>query len=334
MSEQDPQQSKLAQVALLAGVSKTTASRALSGTGRVAEQTAQRIRVAAEKLNYRPNPHARALRHNARQPLVAVLMDPDSIFGVKHDTHRFWFVSLYTMWEQLSAHHISVVQLSARSPELLAKLAPDALFYLSLHTDDAPVLDIPATTPTLSSTAALAGIDHITMIGYDYRKACRDAMSLLKRNGSSKIAFVGRPGDLTSVEEAQSEYLHWCSQQRQQPIVLGKTGGNRALTLQLAQALRDGVDGIYSFRGESQSALRAIEQAGLRCPQDVQFVATGEGTAEALQNPLASMIWVDPVRAGATFARALRGLLNGQTKDRITLGHQLVERETTRAHSR
>ncbi|RLV67785.1 LacI family transcriptional regulator [Streptomyces sp. CBMAI 2042] len=52
----------LLDVARTAGVSKSTASDALQGSGRVAEATRDRVRAVAEELGYRPNSAARRLR--------------------------------------------------------------------------------------------------------------------------------------------------------------------------------------------------------------------------------------------------------------------------------
>ncbi len=52
----------LLDVARTAGVSKSTASDALQGAGRVAEATRDRVRAVAEELGYRPNSAARRLR--------------------------------------------------------------------------------------------------------------------------------------------------------------------------------------------------------------------------------------------------------------------------------
>ncbi|WP_318197550.1 LacI family DNA-binding transcriptional regulator [Streptomyces sp. MCL20-2] len=52
----------LLDVARAAGVSKSTASDALQGSGRVAEATRDRVRAVADELGYRPNSAARRLR--------------------------------------------------------------------------------------------------------------------------------------------------------------------------------------------------------------------------------------------------------------------------------
>ncbi|WP_176082784.1 LacI family DNA-binding transcriptional regulator [Martelella sp. HB161492] len=55
------QRSTIRDVAAKANVSVTTASRALNGTGRMAEETRERVRLAAAALDYRPNFIARGL---------------------------------------------------------------------------------------------------------------------------------------------------------------------------------------------------------------------------------------------------------------------------------
>ncbi|MFD6467609.1 LacI family DNA-binding transcriptional regulator [Streptomyces goshikiensis] len=55
----------LLDVARAAGVSKSTVSDALQGSGRVAESTRDRVREVAEQLAYRPNSAARRLRRSS-----------------------------------------------------------------------------------------------------------------------------------------------------------------------------------------------------------------------------------------------------------------------------
>ena len=54
----------LADVARLAGLSPTTVSMVLNNrpNTRLSEEAAERVRAAAARLNYRPNPAARGLR--------------------------------------------------------------------------------------------------------------------------------------------------------------------------------------------------------------------------------------------------------------------------------
>src|ERR1700756_1936431 len=53
---------RLVDVARAAGVSKTTVSDALNGSGRLPEPTREHVREVARRLGYRPNATARLLR--------------------------------------------------------------------------------------------------------------------------------------------------------------------------------------------------------------------------------------------------------------------------------
>lgn len=87
-------------VAKLAGVGTMTVSRVLSGSVRVSEETAKRVREAIAALNYRPNEVARALRErHSRQigVLVPNLLDP------------FFAICAQTVSEVANEHGYSVI---------------------------------------------------------------------------------------------------------------------------------------------------------------------------------------------------------------------------------
>lgn len=63
----------LKDVAALANVSRATAARALNSYGYVGDETAQKVQAAAEKLGYRGNRLAQALR-NGQLPIVGCIL--------------------------------------------------------------------------------------------------------------------------------------------------------------------------------------------------------------------------------------------------------------------
>ena len=68
-------------VAERAGVSRATASRAMSNYGRISAETALKVRAAAEELGYRPNQVARAMRAGRTKTLgLVILADFTSAF--------------------------------------------------------------------------------------------------------------------------------------------------------------------------------------------------------------------------------------------------------------
>lgn len=61
-------------VAAAAGVSRATASRALSNYGRIAEETVERVREAADAIGYRPNQVAQAMRAGRTKTIGLVVI--------------------------------------------------------------------------------------------------------------------------------------------------------------------------------------------------------------------------------------------------------------------
>ena len=66
-------------VALAAGVSRSTASRVLSGAGSTSPETGHRVRLAAERLGYVVNPLARALARGEAGTRVVIAVSGSSI---------------------------------------------------------------------------------------------------------------------------------------------------------------------------------------------------------------------------------------------------------------
>lgn len=100
----------LSDVAHEAGVSKSTASRVLSGSrDRVSDRLAERVMAAATELDYIPNPHARALAR-ASSPSVAVIV---------HDVADPYFAELARGALRVAAHHERLVMIctTLRDPD-------------------------------------------------------------------------------------------------------------------------------------------------------------------------------------------------------------------------
>src|SRR4051794_13188686 len=71
---------KIVDVAEAANVSVATVSRALNNTGRVDPVLAERVRIAAERLGYRPNAVARNLRRRGTQVWALIITDINNPF--------------------------------------------------------------------------------------------------------------------------------------------------------------------------------------------------------------------------------------------------------------
>jgi DNA-binding LacI/PurR family transcriptional regulator len=78
-------------------------------------------------------------------------------------------------------------------------------------------------------------------------------------------------------------------------------------------------------------AMRALEEKGLRVPEDVSIVGFDDIPAAALGHPPLTTIAQDYARAGELLVDALIGQINGAAVQREMLPPRLVVRRSTRA---
>src|SRR5258708_19112208 len=148
----------LKDVASRAGVPPATASRALSPVTMllVSEETAKRVRDAAEELGYRPNPVARSLRTRRSHTVGVLIPDlnnpifPPIVRGLEDKLAAAGYVALLgntdadanrerTLFEQMRARHVDgfVLATATQHDRLLAEAAeaglPVVLMYRISH---------------------------------------------------------------------------------------------------------------------------------------------------------------------------------------------------------
>ena len=74
MRKQKKSNSKMVDVAKLAGVSQTTVSFVINGNPEIPDETKERVLAAVSELDYRPNPAAQALR-SKRSGIIGFVTD-------------------------------------------------------------------------------------------------------------------------------------------------------------------------------------------------------------------------------------------------------------------
>src|SRR5690554_5375192 len=109
---------RLSDVALRAGVSVATASKALNGTGRMTPDTRERVQRAADELGFRPNAMARALI--SRRSFTVGLLTNDT-YG------RFTLPVMAGVSEALVDEGVSVFLCSIEDNPALGRIQVDAM---------------------------------------------------------------------------------------------------------------------------------------------------------------------------------------------------------------
>jgi LacI family transcriptional regulator len=266
----------LAEVARLANVSSGTASKALSGRGKLRDETRQRVRRAAASIGFSPNPYARGLVQG-RTFTVGLITDDGS--------GRFSIPVMLGAEDALGAGHLALVFCDSRDDPIrerhyLAMLISrrvDGLIVTGRLTNVREPLDIPAPIPVVYALTRSSAPGDMS-VSYDDAAGARLAVEHLISMGRRRIAHVTGPRHHHS-SSARLEAWEQTLRDAGLPVVrpdLPYGAWSEEWGRLAAAVLADdatGLDGV--FCGSDQVARGVIDgltEAGRRVPDDVAVV--------------------------------------------------------------
>ncbi|GAA1585138.1 LacI family DNA-binding transcriptional regulator [Kribbella hippodromi] len=276
---------RLSDVAAVAGVSLATASKALNGNTRISAATRERVRAAAERLDFRPDALARSFA-SGRSGTIGVL------------THRAknTFARPVAMGAivQLGAQNQAALvydgdvqeskAMSASIRELRARRIDGLLVIGDGHEHTSPSLthyfDVPV---TYIFTASRDPGD--VMYLPDNRGAGRMATQHLIDTGNTRIAHLGGPERSIAAERRQAGMLDALTAAGLEPVgpVIHSDWTRVRGAAAMAELLQSGAEFDAVFCANDHLALGAMETcaaAGLRIPDDLALIGVDnwEGT--------------------------------------------------------
>ena len=290
-----------AEVARLAGVSPAVVSYVLNeGPRPVAPATAERVRDAVRRLDYRPNRAARALRVGSTGMVGLILPSVTNPFfaavseAFQAVAHRQGLAVIAASSDAVLAHERELV-------ESLPRHGIDALVVATvMHPGDSAAMPDPGLpTVVINSASPVPGFH---ALGPDATQGARIAVDhLLAVHGHASVALVtGESG----VERAGSRELGWQQAVRTRgaergPLVrvpFDRPGGRDAAAQLLALPVRPTAV-FASSDAQAFGLLHGFRTAGVRVPEDIAVVGfdgTDDGTYAAppltsARQPVAAM---------------------------------------------
>lgn len=175
-------------VAAAAGVAASTVSRAFANPQRVNSRTREHVLAVARQLDYRPNPHARALP-TGRTATVALLV-PDitnpHFFDLIRGAERQARAAGYTL---VLGDTEESARLEARHVERLAP-AVDGFLLASSRLTDRQIHDIAARHPLVLINRQADGVPSVVTDQYD---GSRQIVEHLASLGHQRVAYLSGP---------------------------------------------------------------------------------------------------------------------------------------------
>jgi DNA-binding LacI/PurR family transcriptional regulator len=298
----------------------------------IPQETKNRIRAAAKELNYRPNFFARTLR-NKRTYTIGVIAEEigDSysspiISGIEQFLRQrdYFFLTVV---------HRHDMALLSRYAQLLSERGVEGIITVDTTVQDAPMLP----------TVAIAGhkrMKGVTNIVLDHEKAALLALSHLKELHHQRIAFMkGNPVS----SDSKDRWEAICRVAAQLGIDIDPD-----LTIQIdaddptprlgypfAKELlsrQKPFTALFAYNDISAiGAIRAIQEKGLRVPQDISVMGFDDIPGAAFYSPSLTTVRQPLNRMGEVAAQSLLDRIEGKRDypAEIAIEPEFVVREST-----
>ncbi|HYU42175.1 MAG TPA: LacI family DNA-binding transcriptional regulator [Vicinamibacteria bacterium] len=332
-SKVQPDKPTITDVARRAGVSKSLVSLVMRGADHVSPGRRQAVTKAAAELGYRPNAMARSLVQR-RTHLVGVMVSDlhnpffaDVVAGIQEEAARTGYKVLVNSGNRAAARE-------ADAMETLLQLRADGVILGSPVLDDDVIARASLEVPIVLVGREARGpaVDSVTN---DDRKGAEIAVEHCVALGHRRIAHIdgskgaGAPDRRRGYEAAMKRL----SLGELVSVVSGtytEEGGHRGCLVLLAQRPRP--TAIFAANDLAAiGALNAIEESGLKVPDDVSLVGYDNTSLAALRHISLTTIHQPRIEMGQL---ALSTLLERVDQDReeprrVVLSPSLVVRAST-----
>lgn len=281
---------RIKDVAHLAGVSTATVSRVLANERYVKDEVRKNVLAAVEQLQYQPSRTARSLRAQ-RSRIVGLIIS---------DIQNPFFISLVRAVEDVAySHQYAVFLCNADEDGAKEKLYLDlmqaeqvagVIVSPTQERDDPCLALMKANIPFVIIDRKLADVE-VDTVTVDNVQGAHDLVSHLIEDGHRRIgAVLGDPIATTGRERCEGYAGAFATHNLPVPLDLLRTGSPReSVGYRLTEELLNLPDPPTAlFTGNNLltvGTLRAIQQRGLRIPDDIALVAFDEVDWMSLVQP-------------------------------------------------
>jgi DNA-binding LacI/PurR family transcriptional regulator len=298
----------------------------------IPHETKERIRNAARELNYRPNFFARTLRHKRTYTIGVIAEEIGDSYGspIISGIEQYLRKRDYFF---LTVVHRHDPELLARYSHILSERGVEGIITVDTTVQETPML------PTI----AIAGhkkVKGVTNIVLDHQRAAVLALNHLKELSHERVAFMkGSPVSSDSKErwEAICQVAKELGMKIDPDLVvqIDTDDPTPMLGYPFAKQLlarKKPFTALFAYNDISAiGAIRALQEQGLRVPQDVSVIGFDDIPGAAFYTPSLTTVRQPLNRMGEVAAQSLLERIEGQKEypSEIAIEPELVVREST-----
>lgn len=326
-------------IASALGVSKTTVSRAISGKGRISEQTRERVRSYIEKHNYRPSSMARGLAQSRTFNICVTLPGEygvvdlpffrKCIAGVAQVTEREGYDIMLSV---VSGSDLTGLQ------RIVEHRKADGVILTRTMTRDRAVSYLKKKGFPFVAIGASDDPD-IVCLDQDNLRGCRDLTGRLLQSGMKRLALIG--GDethvITGIRKRAFEEAHREAGLEPDPdlMILGVLDSEK-VDLAVRRCLDLKADCIVCMSDRlAGSILVRCSALGIRIPEDIGIASCYGSSLLENASPRITSVYFNEDALGAEAASLLFRMIEGEkVKGKILEGYTIRMEKSTQMPDR
>ncbi|WP_295033579.1 LacI family DNA-binding transcriptional regulator [uncultured Microbacterium sp.] len=323
------------------GVSRSTASFAITGRGRVSEETRRRVHEVAQELGYRPNTVARHLK-GSRTGMLALRLPPDST------TMSYYMEATFGIVEEANRAGMTVVMLpTEQSADRADQLVADAVILLDPDLNDPGVHALLAgRLPVVTGEPTPDGLpEPRAWVTSEHAPAVRALMDHLLERGMRRPAMLFPELRGYWALTVRDAFEDWCADHGIRPRITELEHPappeviHAAVSELVAADDEDPVDAIVTVSdGTVLSVVTSAQQLGRTVGEDLLVAALVDTEVLSLTRPSITAIDLHPREFGRRCTLAALAVLDSEGAAETAPRHDVVPitvhyRDSTRGHA-
>ena len=326
----------LADVAALAKVSPITVSRALRGERAVASDLTERVKAAAVKLGYTPDPAARALasRHSDHVAVLIPMLSNNLFVDVLESIQK-------TLRQAGYQTLIGITHYDTREEEQLLREQlqhrPAGILVTGLDRSDAARALIEKSGIPCVHMMELAQSSDVHSVGFSQTQAAIALTEHLLQRGHHRVAFAAAQLDPRTMQrlEGWRKTLKTAKLYDKALTYTNKSPSSMALGGEMLQHILQqdpSVDAIFFCNDDlAQGALLAAQRLKIKVPQQLAIAGFNDLTGSDLIGPGLTTIRTPRADIGQAAAQMLLSLMRKEDvpTPSVDVGYELMVRGST-----
>jgi DNA-binding LacI/PurR family transcriptional regulator len=329
-------------IAKIAGVSKSTVSRVISGNGYVSPEAREKVLRATEVLNYRPNALARAMVSRHTRNIGVIIYRQHYPIA----SHPFYGKILDSILETAAQMDYSIFvstdqEISSRSADFLLEKRVDGLILISRLNHELIDYFKGSDIPFVMVNGSTDDQDVIHLVNDDLNGG-RMAADHFLACGYRSIAVIAGPQDHRSHSLRLRGF-------RARLAESGIHLADRQICYAATSQFQEGYQFVHTMRKEAQmpeaifatndmmaiGAIQAISETGGRIPTDIAVMGFDDIDFAAMSNPSLTTVKSAKSQMGRQAVEMLDQLIQGNTDlpKRAQFSAELIVRSSTHSSS-